>query len=187
MSSLGSALMNAANSMQAFTQSLSVIENNITNANTPGYAEQDQLLVAQPFDPQYGATGGVIAGSLISSRSEYLEQAVRNQSESLGYAQQQSADLGQIQPLFDLTSTTGIASALNSFFNSFSQLSISPNDTVSRQAVLQQATSLANGINASASTLNQAMGDVASQTTDVVASINQIASQIAGINGQYQT
>ncbi len=187
MSSLGSALMNAANSMQAFTQSLTVIENNITNANTPGYAEQDQLLVAQPFDPQYGATGGVTAGTLISSRSEYLEQAVRNQSESLGYAQQQSTDLGQIQPLFDLTSTTGIASALNNFFNSFSQLSISPNDTVSRQAVLQQATSLANGINGSASAMNQTMGDLASQTTDVVASINQIASQIAGINSEYQT
>lgn len=183
---INSALVNAANSMHVFTQSLNVIENNITNANTPGYAEQDQLLVAQPFDPSSGLTGGVLTGPLISSRSEYLEQAVRNQSESLGFAQQQTSDLTAIQPLFDLTSTTGIASDLNNFFNSFSQLSISPNDTVSRQAVIQQATALAGSINESSNSMNQTMDDIASQTTDVVGNINQIASQIAGINQQYQ-
>ncbi|HML18475.1 MAG TPA: flagellar hook-associated protein FlgK [Bryobacteraceae bacterium] len=187
MATLTSSLLNAANSMQVFTESLNTIENNITNANTPGYAAQDQLLVAQPFDPSTGATGGVEAGPLISSRSDYLEQQVWNQSESLGYAQQQSNDLNEVQPLFDLTSTTGIASDLNNFFNSFSQLSISPNDTISRQAVIQQATALAQNINGSANTMNQTMDDIASQTTDVVGNINQIASQIAAINQQYQS
>lgn len=186
MASLTSTLLNAANSLQVFTQSLTVIENNITNANTPGYADQNQLLVAQPFDPAAGITGGVLAGQVLSSRSEYLEQAVRNQSQALGFAQQQSTDLAEIEPLFDLTSTTGTASAINNFFNSFSQLSISPNDAISREAVIQQATTLANSINASATTIGQAMSDVASQTTDVVGGINQIASQIAEINHQYQ-
>lgn len=184
--SLTSAMLNAANSLGVFTQSLNTIENNITNANTPGYAEQNQLLVAQPFDPATGVTGGVSAGPLLSSRSEYLEQQVWDQSQSLGYATQQSNDLNEIQPLFDLTSTTGIASDLNNFFNSFSQLTVSPNDTTNRENVLTQASSLAQAINASANTMNQTMDDVATQTSDVVQNINQIASQIAEINQQYQ-
>lgn len=179
-------MLNAANSLNVFTQSLNVIENNITNANTPGYAEQNQILEAQPFDPATGVTGGVSDGPMISSRSEYLEQQVWNQSQLLGYAQQQSSDLNEIQPLFDLTSTTGIASNITNFFNSFSQLSVSPNSTVDREDVLQQASALAQSINASATTMNQTMDDVASQTGDVVQNINQLASQIAEINAQYQ-
>lgn len=186
MATITSSLLNVANSMQAFTQTLNVIENNIINADTPGYSEQTQLLVAQPFDPALGVTGGVTAGALISSRSPYLDQAVRTQSQALGFAQQQSSDLTQVQPLFDLTSTTGIAGDLNNFFNSFSQLSVSPNDTVSRQAVIQQATALAQSINGSANALDQLSGNMATQTANVVENINQLASQITDINQQYQ-
>src|SRR5580693_632230 len=109
---LFSALNNAASALSVFDQSLSVIENNISNSSTPGYASQQQSLVAAPFNEEAGSTGGVIAGPVISSRSEYLEQAVRSQTQLLGSAEQQATDLGQIQPLFSLTSTTGIDSSL---------------------------------------------------------------------------
>ena len=100
-----------------------------------------------PFDPSQGLAGGVTPGPLINTRSEYAEQAVRDQDTALGSAQQLSNDLGQIQPLFDLTSTTGIASSLNSFFNTFSQLTVNPNDEVSRQAVITAAGQLAQNLN----------------------------------------
>ena len=128
MGSLTSALITSASAMSVFERTFDVIENNITNANTPGYAQQEQSLAPLPFDPSQGLVGGVSDGQLINSRSEYVEQAVRNQDQSLGSAQQTAADLGQIQPLFDLTSTTGVASSLNSFFNTFSQLTVNPND-----------------------------------------------------------
>lgn len=185
MSSLSATLLNTAGAMQVFTQSLNVVGNNIANADTPGYAEQDQSLEAAPFDPANGITGGVIAGPLLSSRSEYLEQAVRNQQESLGDAQQTASDLGQIQPLFDLTSTTGIDSSINNLFDSFSQLSTNPNDSTSRQAVITQAGNLAQAINSTAAGINQVSTNVSSQTSSVVDNINQLASQIVSINQQY--
>ncbi len=173
--------------MQVFTRALNAIENNVTNANTPGYAKQDQSLTARPFDPAAGLSGGVVAGPLISARSEFLEQAVRSQTELLGSAEQKATDLGQVEPFFDLTSNSGVAGAINRFFDSFSQLSVNPNDAVSRQAVLNQARQLVQSINNSATGVIQIATNIASQTAAVARNINQIATQIAGINLRFES
>lgn len=187
MGSLTSALLSSANALKTFASTFNVIENNITNANTPGYARQDNNLQPLPFDPSGGLAGGVIAGPLLSSRSEFLEQNVRNQQSQFGAAQQTASDLGQIEPLFDLTSTSGIASSINNFFNSFSQLGVNPNDTLSRQAVINQAGTLAQTIHQSAVGISQLTANVSNQTSQVVNQINELAGQIAKLNLQYQS
>src|SRR5579872_1345087 len=103
MGSLTTSLFSSANALTAIERTFDVIENNITNANTPGYAKQDQSLQSEPFDPSQGLAGGISAGPLINSRSEYLEHAVRTQQTALGSAQQYAGDLGQVQNLFSLT------------------------------------------------------------------------------------
>jgi flagellar hook-associated protein 1 FlgK len=185
MGTISGALSSAASALTVFGRVFDTIENNITNANTPGYAEQEQSLEPLAFDPSTGLGGGVAAGPLLSTRSEYLEQEVRNQQQSLGYSTQLAGDLGQVQPLFDLTSTTGVASSLNTFFNTFSQLTVDPNDEVSRQAVITAAGTLAQNINQSAVGIQQVSTNATSQTTTVVSQINQLASQIASINQQF--
>ena len=140
-----------------------------------------------PFQPEQGLVGGVTAGPLVSSRNEYLEQSVRTQQSLLGSATQKVTDLGQVQPLFDLTSTSGIDSSLNNFFNSFSQLSVNPNDTVSRQSVISAAGQVASSIQTTAAGITQVSTNITAQTTSVVTQINQLASQIAGINQSYQS
>jgi flagellar hook-associated protein 1 FlgK len=187
MGSITSALLSAGNAMSVFERSFDVIENNITNANTPGYAEQVQSLEPLPFDPSQGLAGGVTPGPLLNTRSEYAEQSVREQDTALGNAQQRSNDLGQVQPLFDLTSTTGISSSLNNFFNSLSQLTVNPNDEVSRQAVITQAAQLAQNFNQSSTGIAQVATNAATATTDVVTQINQLATQIASINQTFQS
>lgn len=185
MASLTSALLSSANALNTFSETFNFIENNITNANTPGYARQDNNLQPLPFDPAGGLAGGVDAGPLINSRSEFLEQDVRNQQSLLGSATQTAGDLGQIQPLFDLTSTSGIASSIDNFFNSFSQLGVSPNDTLSRQAVITQAGTLAESIQQSAVGISQTSRNISGQASQAVAQINQLGSQIAALNLQY--
>src|SRR5579885_1639452 len=116
MGGITSALLNAGNALEVFSRTFNVIQNNITNADTPGYAKQDQLLVSMPFDPAMQLTGGVALGPVISSRSEYLEHAVQAQQFALGNAGQRAGDLGQTQPLFDLTSNGGLPRAVKQFF-----------------------------------------------------------------------
>ncbi len=187
MGSLSSALLSSAGALRTVSQTFDTISNNITNANTPGYAEQEPTMLADPFDPAQGLAGGVSAGPLLNTRSEYLEQAVRTQQTALGSAQQSASDLAQVQNLFSLTADGGVANSLNGFFSSLSQLTVNPNDEPSRQAVITQAGNVAQSLNQSAAGIAQVSTNVTSQTNTVVTQINQYASQIANFNQQIQT
>lgn len=182
MGSLFTTLLNTAGAIQVFTRSLNTIQNNVTNANTPGYAKQTQTLEAMHFDTSNGSGGGVAAGPILSSRSEYNEQVVRSQQELLGEWRQKASDLGSIEPFFSLTSTTGIASSLTNFFNTFSQLSVNPNDQASRQAVISQAGVLAQSFSDTANGIQGVVGNVRQQTSDAVSEINRLSSDIASLN-----
>ena len=185
MGNINTALYNSASALSVLGQAFNVVENNITNANTPEYADQTASFEAMPLDLSQQLPGGVEAGPLISSRNEYLEQAVRTQQTSLSYSTQLASDLGQVQSNFSLTSTSGIDSAMNTFFNSFSQLSVSPNDTTDRQAVLNAASGVAQSFQSAAQSIQQVSTNVVSETTGVVSQINSLASQIANLNQSY--
>jgi flagellar hook-associated protein 1 FlgK len=184
MGSLLTTLLNSANALRVYGQEFGVIQNNIANANTPGFVKQTLPLEAQSFDVATGLTGGVLAGPLLSARSLYLEQAVRNQQELLGSAQQRSADLGLVQPLFDLTSTASVPGALNKFFGGFSQLAVNPNDAAARQNVIDLAGQVVQTFQQDATGITQVQDSARSQIRDTVSAINGLASQIAAINGQ---
>jgi flagellar hook-associated protein 1 len=178
-------LLSASNALQVYEKEFATIQNNIANQDTPGYAEQNQTLSADSFDPSEALYGGISAGPVISSRSQFLEKSVQTQTSLLGTAEQQASDLKPLQTLFDLTSATGVSGSLNSLFNSFSSLSVSPNDTETRQNVLTQAQGFATAFNQAASGINSVSSNVEQETGDSVATINQIAGDLANVNQQY--
>src|SRR5207253_9260025 len=65
------------------------------------------------------------------------------QQPALGFYRPKTTDMTALEPYFELSGTSGIAPSLSKLFQSFSQLSVNPNDTVSRQAVLDQAGAVA--------------------------------------------
>ncbi len=73
---------------------------------------------------------------------------------------------------------------MTSFFQSFSQLSVNPNDTVSRQAVLNQAQVLAQNFQTTAAGLENQGSGIDNEARSTIASINQLAGQVATINQQ---
>ena len=186
MGNLFTSLLNSTGALRVYGRTFNVIQNNITNANTPGYVKQDQALVSLPFDLSRGMAGGVVSGPMVSARSSFLEQSVRGQNQLLGAASQQATDLGVVEGQFDLTSTFGVSSALNGFFNGFSQLAVNPNDTVARQGVIELARQVATAFNQAANGLQEVSINVDRQTRDTVNGINRLGEQIAGINRQYR-
>lgn len=113
MSNLLTSLLNSSNTLQAYGRVLEATQNNVSNASTPGYAKQRVDLEALAFDPAAGSMGGVRAGELVSSRNEFSESAVRQQSTALGYEQQSVSSLGNLESRFDITGNSGIPKALN--------------------------------------------------------------------------
>ncbi len=184
MGNLLTSLLNSSNALSAFSQGLQVVQDDVANSSTAGYVKQTQSFVAQSFNPVTGDQGGVTAGAVLSSRDIYAEQTVRTAQSSLGFSQQQASALSQVSSLYSVSGTSGIGSAINGLFDSFSQLSVSPNDTTTRQTVLNSATTLAQDVQSAAQGIGTAAQQVAGQAESQVSTINSLASTIAKINGQ---
>jgi flagellar hook-associated protein 1 FlgK len=184
MSNLISSMMTAAGALDAYSQVLDVVQNNVSNASTPGYANQTQQLDALRFAPSQGFSGGVVAGQVVSSRDEYAEQAVQQQTTLLGEAQQDVNSLTAIQQQFDVTGASGIASALNNLFQAFSAWGQTPTSAVAQQNVIQQATAVASTFQQTASGLATVSQDTSQQLQQTVADVNQMTAQLAGCNQQ---
>ncbi|MCC7236507.1 MAG: flagellar hook-associated protein FlgK [Bryobacterales bacterium] len=187
MGNLFATINTAAGSLKAFESALGVASNNITNAQTPGFARQSLDLVAQRMVPQLGLPGGVAAGEVLSSRKTYLEQGVRLQLQREGYFRQQAANLEQVEPVFDIGASSGIAGAADALQQSFSQLSVTPNDVPARQNVLRRAQDLAHAFNTTGQALASAATNTNSELTQSVHAVNRIGKLLRNLNVEFRS
>jgi flagellar hook-associated protein 1 len=184
MANILTSLTSAANSMGVYEKAMEVVQNDTTNATTPGYVRQTLNMVAQPFTLDGGAAGGVSAGEVLSSRDLYAEQNVQTQQSALAYSSTLNSNLSVLNPIFDVQSTTGIAGSLNSLFSAFSQLTVTPNDSQMRQSVLAAAQSLGNAFQATSQGLVSTSASLDQDAANTVKDVNNIVSNIQSLNVQ---
>lgn len=173
-----------AGALNAYDQVLAVVQNNVANSSTPGYAQQSLNLVPLVFDETTGAMGGVQAGEVTSARNQYLEQAVRNQTVLTGQTQQNVNSLTALQSVFDITGQSGISAALNNLYSSFSAWAQNPTDNISQQTVINNATSVAQAFQQTAGNLSSVAQDTTNQIQSTVDNVNRLVGQLQGYNKQ---
>ncbi|HWY47344.1 MAG TPA: flagellar hook-associated protein FlgK [Bryobacteraceae bacterium] len=181
MGNLFSALGTAGESLKAFETGLSVTQNNVTNANTPGYADQVPVFDSLSFQPQNGLLGGVQEQTHDTS-NQFAETAVQQQTSLLGQYQQLQTSLAPLQSVFDVSANSPIPSALNNLFQSFSNWSANPGDPTARGAVLSAASQVSAAFQQSASQLDSIRTSTDGDIQSTVAQINQDAALIQGYN-----
>jgi flagellar hook-associated protein 1 FlgK len=184
--SLSSALHMTSNALSAFERALSVTQNNVSNASTPGYVKQTATFEALPFESDTGESGGVTTGPVESSRNQYAEQTVRYANSQLGSYQQQVQSLTDLQNQFDISGASGVPGALSSLYNAFSAWSNNPNDTTARQGVLTAAGSLADAFQQTSANVSQVASETVSQVGSLADQVNTLANEIAKYNSQLQ-
>jgi flagellar hook-associated protein 1 len=182
MGNLLSSLLATAGAIRAYDRTLDVIQSNVSNASTPGYAAARLNLVSQPFDPDSGRTGGVRTGTLESSRDDFVEQSVWAQQNATGQFTQKSESLAPIEQILGVTADAAIPANLNQLFQSFSQLATTPNDSVQRAIVLDGADQFASSVNAASRALADASSQTDRQIGNTVDQINQIVGQVQEYN-----
>ena len=186
MSNLLAGFGSSANALDTLQRALSVVQNNVSNASTPGYATQRLNLEALPFDVVGGVSGGVAGNSLVSSRSSYADFAVQLQLQSLGYYTAQSQSASAVESYFDPSGTTGVAQALNKLFTSFSALATTPSDTTARQQVISSASALAAAVNGLDTSLTNTSAQLNRQIASTVDQVNALAAHSAQYNAARQ-
>jgi len=181
MGSLFSSLGSVANALQSFERAINVTQNNVTNANSPGYAAQVPVLQSQNFETEGGSSGGVTEITT-DTRNQYAETAVQQQESLLGQFQQLQTSLGPLQTVFDVSGNSPIPSALNQLFQSFSQWSTDPTNADYQSSVLSAAQQTATAFQQTAAQLGQIRLATNSSTQSTVAQINQDAATIQSYN-----
>jgi flagellar hook-associated protein 1 len=182
MGSLFSALNSASQSLQAFEQAIDVTQNNVTNANSPGYAEQVPQLISQDFQSNSGITAGGVQEVTQDSRSTYADTAVQQQLSLQGMYQQLQTTLTPLENVFDVSSSSPIPSALSALFQSFSQWSTQPSNTSYQTSVIDAAQQTASAFQQAAVQLGQIQASNNNDIQTTVAQINQDAATIQSYN-----
>jgi flagellar hook-associated protein 1 FlgK len=186
MGNLFVSLRNAAGAMKVFERAAGVVQSNVANASTPGYAKQLQVLTAMPMDLDRGLPGGVASGGTLNLRDAYAESTVRQRLSASGFADERRAQLEQLEPLYDIGGDSGLGGAINRFFQSFAALTVAPNDLAARQTVIDRADSLARSFQSMASGLAQAARSAEQALEQRVAQFNRTLEEIAGINSIFR-
>jgi flagellar hook-associated protein 1 FlgK len=185
MASLSSSLSIAAQALTADTGALQITDNNIANANTPGYTRKLPVFEAVPptLDGNLAAGQGVVLEGYQSVRDELIQSQIEQQTQAQGSANAQLTTLQQIQPTFT-SSTQDIGTEISALFSSLSALSTDPTSTSSRQAVLSAGQNLATAFNTASNTLTSQQSGLNTQISQDVNQVNQISQQIAALNPQ---
>ena len=182
MGNLFGSLLSTAGAMRVFERGLTTTQNNVVNASTPGYAKQRQGFEAKRFEPDLNIIGGVGAGDLTNYRDAFSERNVQRRSSQASVEQQRSASLSSIEALYPIGQGAGIPGALNKFFNAFSQLTVAPNDSASRQVALDRASDVSFNFRRTANQLLEERGSTQLTLASSVTQVNEIAGRIRDLN-----
>ena len=185
MASLSTSLSIAVQSLNAASGSLQATNNNIANANTPGYTRKVAILNegAPTTEGNLSVGSGVVLEGYQSVRDELVQTQIQQQTQAQSGANAQLASLDQIQPTFT-TSTNDIGTQMSALFSSISSLSTNPTSPALRQAVLTAGQNLATAFNTASNSLTQQQTGLNTQVTQDVSQINQLTQQIAALNPQ---
>ena len=123
-----------------------------------------------------------VPAKLVSTRNEFAEQAVRQQTSGLGYQQQLVDSLTAVQSNFDISGNQGIPQALNNLFQSFSAWGATPGNQAARRTVVQRATDLAQSFQQAGNNVSAQARDAEQQIGQTVDQVNQLVGEIQGYN-----
>ena len=181
--------------LRAAQQMLDTAAHNVANANTPGYSRQRVRLVeSAPYTfPAFNRSGtpgqigsGVTVQSITRVRDTFLDLQVQAQTALKGEWDARQQQLTKIESIFPEPSDSGLGSVISKYFSSWQDVASDPSSTAARTAMTEQASSLALEMNRDATQLGAVRTDINQQLKQEVTTINDLATQIADLNGQIQ-
>jgi len=186
MPGFGGILSIARSALSTSQAAVQIASHNIANANTPGYSRQREVLTeASPEATPQGIFGtGVSLSTVQRQRDLLLDQEYRQSSGQSGASTMRSEFLQRVEGVFGEPSDTGLASALDKFYNAWSDLASDPGNASGRTAVQQAGAALARTFNGYASQLSGLKTEAVTRAQASVNDVNRIASQVAELNGR---
>jgi flagellar hook-associated protein 1 FlgK len=185
--SLFGSIQLAGRSLQAMDIALQVVNQNISNANTPGYIREEaklQTTGTQQVGNLLEGTG-VKVSAIVQKIDKYLEERLRNANSDSSCDSALSDTYTQLEGVLDaLSDGSDLSSVMNDFFDSISNILNSPDDVSARSQAVTNGLSLADDITQMAQKVQSLRSSVNDQIKTMADSINQYTDTIAKLNAQ---
>ncbi|WP_031485045.1 flagellar hook-associated protein FlgK [Maridesulfovibrio frigidus] len=165
---------------------ISTTSNNIANADTTGYQRADAV---------YDSTGNINVGgtsigtgadiiSIQANWDSFIESQYLSTSADLAASNSLSGYLSQMDTIFNQSDDEGLATTQDAFLTAWSELSMYPDSTAEREALLGEAESLVYSLNSTSSELSNMQYTVEDEISEQVATANEYIDGIALLNQQ---
>jgi len=174
---------------------LDVTGHNIANANTDGYSRQAaNIVTTSPWHTPVlignAKVGQLGTGSEVSDiqryRDSFIDAQIRQESRTSGYWSSVQENLSQIEGILNEPSDEGLREVMDSFWESWQDLSANPESESSRSVVKERGAALAEAVNHTYQQLVDLREDVNTEVKVITTEINSMAEQIADLNRQIQ-
>jgi flagellar hook-associated protein 1 FlgK len=195
VATISSAFSLIASALDADQSALSIVANNVANANTAGYTREvpnwQENAPVEINGVVYGT--GVTETGPTSVRDSVLEERLSQQQQLASSSGARLTALNALQAVFapdsgSSSSAAGdIGSDLTSFFDSFSSLEVNPSDNALRQQVLSTASTLAGDVSNAAASLSAQRSGLDQEAASVTSQVNSLSGEIAQLNLQIQS
>lgn len=184
MSGLSSVLETAKRALMAQRVGIGVTGHNIANASTPGFSRQRvSLEPTMSLPTSAGLIGtGVKATQITRMKDLFIDQQLRIANESYGEAEVQKRVLSQVESIINEPSDSGLSSAMERFFNALQELALHPEESSSRNTVIQQGVLLTQSFHRIHTGMKQLRDDLINDVNSKVKRINEISEEIARLN-----
>lgn len=181
--SLSLSLNSALSGLRAAQNSLAVISNNVSNAQTAGYTRKIQPQTNVAYPGQGGA--GVISQTVYRQTDELMRREIRKETSTLGRTTIENDFLKQVQTMFGKTENGGrLGSAITNFNNALNSLSTTPESTAAQLSVVAEAKTLTSTMNDMALQVRAMRTDGARRVGEAVAEVNTNLQQVQELNRQ---
>jgi len=189
MSDLLAILSQGASSLAAQRAALATASHNLQNANTPGYARQRAVLATTLPSDRSGSAyigRGALLQTVTQSRDRFLEAQIPAQLGSAARSSAQASVLSSVSAL-DPDGAGGVSGALSAFYASLRAMDQYPSDTGLRAEVVASAHSLGLALQRTRGSLEDARTGVDASLGAKVSEVNDLAAQVAALNGDIRT
>src|SRR6266851_395559 len=174
----------ATRSLLAQQTLVDIANQNIANANTPGYSRQSGVVTETmpypiPVFRQNGQPGqmgtGVQVTEINRSRDTFADFQIRSQLSAQGRWDARAGALTQLEAVVNEPSTTGISSLMTKYFSAWQEVANNPSDSSVRANMIESGKALANGFQSTAKAIQAQQGDLDKQVGLTVTSVNDYA------------
>jgi len=183
--SLNGIAASAISALKTNSAALSVVSNNVSNINTPGYARR---IVNQQTLSAGGQLMGVDIASVQRVASQFLSQEALSAG---GAASQYDTMAGLFSQLNGLLGQPGdnqsIATGLTNLAQAFATASQAPTSSASRTAVVNALNALASNFSSASNTITALQKQIDQQAVNSIGSTNTLIKQIYDLNSQIKT